>query len=106
MEQSKLNNTKAKERAVAKWFCISCLMLLVPLAEFGWVFSHDLWRSLTLWQLAAPWLGSDFVGLLCAVRSSHLARKSARHLGTLAAFLHIGSLLLFGMALLDIYNPD
>jgi len=97
--------TEARNRDVLRWFCVSCLMLLVPVLEVWWLFSKPLgepqpgWVTRVFPFLLALWFASGLVGLLCAVRSCHLANRKPNVFGVLAFFLvliHIVLLFLLG----------
>src|SRR6267142_1537043 len=84
-----------KAREVWRWFCLSCLMFVIPIAEVWWFFSAEarpLWLPNVLWLLCTLWLASGVAGLLFAVRSCHLADRESDGFGICAGLLHIGSL--------------
>lgn len=75
---------------------MSCLMLLVPIAEVWWVTSFEVRPTrLAGGVLLLLWFASGATGLLYGVRSLRLTSRRTFGFGILAVLLHVGVLFCF-----------
>jgi hypothetical protein len=93
---------------VLRYFFISCLMLIVPVAEVWWFTSLDtrpLWQRVQmLLPLLLLWLASGITGIFFGFRSCRLANRKTDGFGILAVLLHVCSLLLWTVLVGGIYR--
>jgi hypothetical protein len=85
---------QVKEREVLRCFWISCLMLIVPIAEVYVMLSYaPVWLEGVRWLVPSLWLVSGVAGLCFGIRSCRLASRKTNGFGSLAVALHVCSLI-------------
>jgi hypothetical protein len=75
----------------ARWYTVSFLLLLVPVAEFASL--HGQFGEWPLWLIVAPWGTSGVGGLFCAILGGGgFNKKPLDFTGTLAVTFHFVSI--------------
>jgi hypothetical protein len=96
---------QSREQEVLRCFWISCLMLIIPIAEVYWLVglsNAPAWLENVRWLVPSLWLVSGVVGLYFGIRSCRLASRKTNGFGILAAVLHLCSLMI--LAVLSVPN--